>query len=174
MALNRVLGLFVCGAVLGSLLLASGCGDSGPGSASGGGTFEGNWVMAASETGNRAIANSTRAHAAVLEGVFRLQTEVIRPGAGGNDQRMGFHFPAAERLELERPTVEVDFDDIVSFDSRAEVDRLLLHQVHQLGATDAGLLVRRHDLSTAFVDRVVEVTFEVAGRKAREVLDLGG
>jgi len=76
MALNRVLGLFVCGAVLGSLLLASGCGDSGPGSASGGGTFEGNWVMAASETGNRAIDKMTKENF----GNYHKDYAIIREG----------------------------------------------------------------------------------------------
>ena len=68
---------------------------------------------------------------------------------------------------------EIDVDDVVGRDPRAEIDRLLPHQLHQLGAGDAVPGVRRHVSLPLFVDSRVEVFIELASGKPRVVFDFG-
>ncbi len=77
-------------------------------------------------------------------------------------------------MQRERAAAEIDVDDVVGHDARAEVDRLLPHQLHQLGAGDAVLEVRGHQTATILGDGRIQVCAQVAGGKAGVVLDLGG
>ena len=70
--------------------------------------------------------------------------------------------------------LQIDFHDVVGDDPRAEVDRLLPHQLHQLGPGDGVLpLVDVHVLEPVRVDRGFQKCLQIAGREAGIVLDFG-
>ena len=145
-----------------------------------GGFFDGRVAAAdddqrlVAEPRQRAVADGTRADAAVLVGVLRRQAQVIRPSACGDDERVRFIRVAAERSHDERPALEVHFDDVVGDDARAEVERLLPHQLHELGAGDGVLaFVAVHVLQTARARWPIRETASSRRWKAGIVFDLG-
>ena len=76
---------------------------------------------------------------------------------------------AFERAHDKRPALQIDFDDVVGDDPRAEVERLLPHQLHQLRAGDGVLaLVHVHVLHAARASiAVLQKVLQVAGRESR-------
>jgi hypothetical protein len=121
-----------------------------------------------------AVAHGAGADAAVLELLFRREAEVVGPGAGGDDHRVGVDVPAAERLEPERAAREIDLGDVVRFDPRAEVPRLLPHEVHQLGAGAAFLVMHVGEVVVLLVEGGAEVGAHVAGGETGVVFDFRG
>jgi len=96
------------------------------------------------KAGQGTVADGTGRDASILEAVFALQAQVIGSCPGGDDQRECLDLVAVSGCELEGVLGEVGGDDVVGGDRRAKIDRLLLHQLHQFGATDAFAEVRRH------------------------------
>ena len=88
---------------------------------------------------------------------------------------MGLVRLAFERADDERPALQIDFDDVVGDDPRAEVERLLPHQLHQLRAGDGVLaLVDVHVLHAARASIAVSrKCCKSPDGKAGVVLDLG-
>ena len=125
------------------------------------------------ESRQRAVADRTRADAAVLELLFRRQPEIVRPGAGGHDHGVRLVGVAVGGGQLERLAGEIDVDDVLGNDARAEVDGLLPHQFHEFRPADALLVVRGHELPLLLGERTGEVSRQIAGGKAGIVLDLG-
>ena len=77
-------------------------------------------------------------------------------------------------LHDKRPPLQIDFDHVVGDDPRAEVERLLPHQLHQLGAGDGVLaLVHVHVLQPLGLDRRLQKLLQIAGGKAGVVFDFG-
>ena len=73
--------------------------------------------------------------------------------------------------------LEIDLDDVVGDDARAEIDGLLPHQLHQLRAVDAVArlrLVRLHPVRLrSRLESAGQVGTRVAGRGTGIVFDLG-
>ena len=76
-------------------------------------------------------------------------------------------------MNPERVPGEIDLDDVVGDDPRAEVARLLPHQLHQLGPAHSVVRVGRHQRPHGTRQRIVEIGLHVAGRKTRIVFHLG-
>ncbi len=109
----------------------------------------------------------------VLIRLFGRQAEIVGSRAGGDDHALSLDLAARQRRQLERPAAEIDACDIVRHDARAEVHRLLPHQLHQLGSAHAVLEVRGHQTATILGDGRIQVCVHVARGKAGVVLDLG-
>ena len=127
---------------------------------------------------NRGRAPSQTAQALTprfLKASSEGRPKVIRLRAGGHDQRVGLVRLALERLDDERPALEIDFDHVVGHHARAKIDRLLPHQLHQLRPGHGVLaFVEVHDTATrSGVDRRFEERLQIAGREAGVVLHLG-
>ena len=88
---------------------------------------------------------------------------------------MGFVRVAFQRVQHERPAFQIDFDDVVGDDSRAEVERLLPHQLHQLGAGDCMFVLDAvHVLEPVGLDgRSAGNCFKSPDGKAGVVFDFG-
>ena len=95
-----------------------------------------------------AVAHGTGGDAAILELILRRQPQVIGPGAGCDDDRQRLHrrpFRLIRRVrgnEDERIALQIDAEDVLRDDARPEIDCLLPHQRHELGAVDAGARLR--------------------------------
>ena len=72
----------------------------------------------------------------IIENSTVYDAIIVGSGAGGDNQREGFDLRSGQGCELEGVGGEIDGDDVVGGDRGAEVDRLLLHQFHQLDALD--------------------------------------
>ena len=87
---------------------------------------------------------------------------------------MRFVLVAFERFQHERPALQIDLDDVVGDDSRAEVERLLPHQLHQLRAGDGMFVLDAvHVLEPVGLDRRFQKLLQVAAGKAGVVFDFG-
>ena len=90
-------------------------------------------LLAAEE---EAVAGRTRGDAAALERFFRLEAEITRRGACGDDQRV-----AGVLAEIpdqpERAFAEHGGVDVVAHEFGAETQRVRLHPIHQRGAHQA-------------------------------------
>ena len=75
------------------------------------------------EARQRTVADGAGADAAVLVLLLGRQAQVVGPRAGGDDDRVRLVRLAFERLQLEGLLAEIDVDDVVGDDPRAEVDR---------------------------------------------------
>ena len=98
------------------------------------------------EAGQRAVADGTGAHAAVLVFLLARQAEPVGTRARRHDHAGRLDHAPFAREELEGPLREVDLEDVVGDDPRAHVDGLLPHQFHEFRAGDALARMRRHHL----------------------------
>ncbi len=134
------------------------------------------------EPRQRPIANGTGANAAILVGLFGGESEVIRSSSGRDNHRVRFHPIAAGGFDFERQGRKIHFDDVVTDNPSAEIQGLLLHQLHQLNALDGVMGTPVSFVAfrsggkipvAVFVDGALDKRANVAGRKARVVFDFG-
>ncbi len=123
----------------------------------------------------RAVAHRASTDAAILEGLLRRQTQVVGPGAGGHDHRLGLDDVAAERRQWEGCRWKSTLTTSSVIDARAEVLGLLPHQLHQFRPADAVLRVRGHHVrGHRWSNGAIEIGRQIAGRKPGVVFHFGG
>ena len=110
----------------------------------------------------------------VFEPLLTRQAEPVGTRPRRHDHARSLDQPSLGRIELEGPRGEVHFQNVVGDDPRAEVGRLLPHQLHELGARHPFAFVRGHHHPPLLGKGRFEEAAEVAVRKARIVLDLAG
>jgi hypothetical protein len=130
----------------------------------------------------RSIADGTGTHAAIFELFFRWEAEVIGASARGDNHRLSFDRRPVTGLYFERFRRHIDVQYIVANHTRAEIDSLLLHQLHQFDTLNGIMRMPVFDVSSRSGRKIVvslgidcrlNKRADISGWKSWIVLDLG-